>query len=69
MVESHTSVRVWGHSQCDSAYVSTASSAVAWHTTAIFRLTDDGICQDPAEAGSGILYTGHPRVDHSSPHV
>lgn len=31
--------------------------------------TDDGICQDPAEAGSGILYTGHPRVDHSSPHV
>lgn len=35
----------------------------------IFRLTGDGICQDPVEAGFGILYTSHPRVDHSSPHV
>lgn len=29
--------------------------------------TDDGIRQDPAEAGFGILYTSHPRGDHSSP--
>ena len=35
----------------------------------IFRLTDDGICQDPAGAGFGILYTGHPRAGHSSPRV